>query len=451
MAENKDTVPSGTSQTPVTPKPTASKSQKLHEDWEEAVAAQQRDEAEDPWKADEARLEEEARKAEEARLKEEARKAEEARLEQKARQDAQAKIDMELAEGRVTVQQPAQQIQRAKQPSGRGRVNAKAIRNQTRQGRQAAGQTSGQASGHASGQASGQATEGGASKRPRQRDEPAETGRAGGSKRRRPAPLVEGPLFTIPLPDDYRKYTMVTKSLNAMQQGGDYFRDHMRTVTEEAKIPERLVRIPNEQDTAGEDILFSNTLGGELWDKMTPWISGLEEQLQKAHERIAELESHVADLGDHAADLGDSDQHLNIAVPDRIRLMTHHLHHRYRTMWQMAVNADIISGNRPGLQQYTNHPGLKILSRHGDDKPLMHKNRYDLCTALAHGGNLRDDLLVGTSRYMKVWQDTEMPPLLRADLFRELFERVYGLTYDEAQWLGKREPSAPALTNSADC
>lgn len=237
---------------------------------------------------------------------------------------------------------------------------------------------------------------------------------------------------------------MVTKSLNAMQREGDYFRDHMRTVTEEAKIPTRLVRIRNEQDTADEDTLFSNMLGGELWDKLHPWISGLEEQLQKADERIAELESHVADLG-------DSDQHLNIAVPDRIRLMAQHLHHRYRTMWQMAVNADIIPGNRPDLKQYKNHAGLEILNRHGDREPLMHQNRYDLCTALAHGGNLRDDLLVGTSRYMEVWQDEKKPQRLRAGLFRELFERVYDLTYDEVQWLGKRNPSAPAFTISADC
>lgn len=218
--------------------------------------------------------------------------------------------------------------------------------------------------------------------------------------------------------------------------------DHVESLLGEARDERAVIDLPkvdvySESGEGAQDRFFGNQFAGEAlkrvsddFELMEMQVKDLKEQYMKGKDTIRELR-----LQEGSAIISDL-PHLNIPAPHRMILMAKNLHLRYRTMWQMATNAGLI----PAALEDSKHrqDSYEInLNDFGGFRP--HKERYELCTALAHSGSLRDDLVVGKSQYLSVWHND--PHIFqRQQLYEKMFKELYCMDYETAAWISKCSP-----------
>jgi hypothetical protein len=199
-----------------------------------------------------------------------------------------------------------------------------------------------------------------------------------------------------------------------------HFMTHVKFILGEALSENAIVDIPKEFDE-GYDRFFANRVAGEI--------------VQRVGKSVTELR----DMANHR-DPTEKHRSLDIPYEHQVSLMAKNLHTRYRNMWQLALNAGLIPATDP--RQRDLEPPEVVTFRHYGGY-AAHKSRYDLATGLGHAGCLRDDLAMIQSRYFEVWHASHtnsrlsVHPGVRKDLHRTLFETLYGLKVDEADWIGR--------------
>ncbi|KAB5576125.1 hypothetical protein GE09DRAFT_616219 [Coniochaeta sp. 2T2.1] len=227
------------------------------------------------------------------------------------------------------------------------------------------------------------------------------------------------------------------------------FMNHIRAMICEAREAREVIELPNaraaESNEESPERFFGNQFAGQV-------IKRVRDDFEAAQKHNRDLRADNREYVDmlsraelHNRDRGQRDQIdprisaglLDLDIPPRhiMLLMSKNLHTRYRTMWQIAGNMGLIPMNHVDKQDCTKYK-VNLLS-YGGFK--CHRDRYELCTALAHSGSLRDDLAVGRSKYLDVWQakvaKEENDNIDRAGLFKALFEEIYWMDYDTVEWI----------------
>ncbi|OIW29347.1 hypothetical protein CONLIGDRAFT_701412 [Coniochaeta ligniaria NRRL 30616] len=224
-------------------------------------------------------------------------------------------------------------------------------------------------------------------------------------------------------------------------QGPGPFRQHVESILGEALTERAVIDLPkvgvySESGENAQDRFFGNQFAGEALKRVRDDFDLLESDNKAQKEQIIKDKDRVRELGlEEGPEMSSDLPHLDIPARHRMILMAKNLHTRYRTMWQMATNAALIPATS---ESYKNQPrDFSInLQSYGGFKP--HKDRYDLCTALAHSGSLRDDLILGKSRYFQVWQSddhTLQGPSPRQRLYEKMFQELYSMDYETADWI----------------
>lgn len=223
------------------------------------------------------------------------------------------------------------------------------------------------------------------------------------------------------------------------------FMGHIRECLTEARDDRAVIDMPYagpSPSPGGEDRFFGNQFAGEALLRVGDVFEAAERQAEALTQRLEKAEDEIRDLRKKE----NAPEHLGIPDQHRANLMAKNLHMRYRNMWQMAANLDLIP---PDMENYRDQKGRYAINVDDYGGFRHHKDRYDLCTALAHAGSLRDDLVAGTSQYFHVWH-TDVKDRDRSRLFWNMFEEVYSLDYDTAQWIGNAFLSNPEYNICTD-
>lgn len=239
--------------------------------------------------------------------------------------------------------------------------------------------------------------------------------------------------------EENRAFMVVTKELPKPIWNTDLsFRETLDKQMESAKYPEAKVFIHDlvvgDND---QHVLFANTTAGDVIEKLSAEVEELKKTIKTLQSRRAE-ENRTANR--RLQQQQTEDEQLGIPKHDQNSLMIRQLHHRFRTVWQIAQNLGFFT-NKPDPNQIGTQSMLNLFGDIGGWD--LHKKRYSLCTALAHGGDLIADLLVGTSGYFPAWHggSTDYKYARHAEqsetLYTRLFELIYKMNYAEAQWIGK--------------
>jgi hypothetical protein len=266
--------------------------------------------------------------------------------------------------------------------------------------------------------------------------------------------------------EENRAFMVITKELPRLVWNTNLsLRETLDRQMEEAKYPQAKVSI---HDLVVEDsdqhVLFANTRAGDVIEKLSARVEELQETIEILQARRAE-DNRIANerraeenriknerraeekriANERLKHQQREDEQLRITKQDQNSLMIRQLHQRFRTVWQIAQNLgyfeDIANTSKIGSQSLAGV--FKNLG--GWD---LHRKRYTLCTALGHGGDLKSDLLVGTSGYLATWHDSPdhaAHAIQSEALYTRLFSLIYRMDYTEAQWIGKTIHDIPTL------
>lgn len=255
---------------------------------------------------------------------------------------------------------------------------------------------------------------------------------------------IEPPDSTINDGNDPHTYMIVTNPLTVRNwKDLERYKKEVQREADMAHQPVCKITLENLIDQDNErKVLLANGFARDL-------IKELKERIEDLRQAIDDLQKDRLKMISAHQKISSEDQKTKpeghkISPADQADLMTRYLHHRYRTLWQMGRNTRQLPHKPLERASAANPPGARALHNHFFPGPkneyLLHKHRYELATALGHGGNLKADILVVTSDYVDHWHTASDLPnhaLYSRIVCDRLFEKIYNLDIREAQWLGK--------------